>query len=71
MRISLIILNRYVKVVDMLQNLTNEKHTWRIIMSLYRDRLETEAKGDVDESMMVDITVSWRTCYIYDVFAHV
>ena len=43
----------------MLQNLTSEKHTWRLIMTLYRDRLETEAKTDVDESMMVDILVSY------------
>ena len=43
----------------MLQNLTSEKHTWRLVMTLYRDRLETEAKTDVDESMMVDILVSY------------
>ena len=45
--------------MDMLQNLTSEKHTWRLVMTLYRDRLETEAKTDVDESMMVDILVSY------------
>ena len=43
----------------MLQNLTSEKHTWRLVMTLYRDRLETEAKTDVDESMLVDILVSY------------
>ena len=43
----------------MLQTLTSEKHTWRLITSLYRDRLETEAKGDAEESMMVDILVSY------------
>lgn len=50
-------------MVEMLQNLISEKHTWRLITSIYRDRLETEAKGDVEESMIVDVLVSCFVVY--------
>ncbi len=48
---------RFVKVVEMLQSLNQEKCTWRLISSLYRDRLETEANAGNDEPMMIDMLV--------------
>ncbi len=41
----------------MLQSLNQEKCTWRLISSLYRDRLETEMNAGNDEPMMIDMLV--------------
>ncbi len=61
MQISLGILCRYVKVMEMLESLNSEKYTWRLVASLYRDRLETEAKGECEEAMMLDMLVGTRS----------
>ena len=40
----------------MLEAVRQERNTWRLLTSLYRDRLETEMKSE-EEPMMVDSLV--------------
>ena len=42
----------------MLRLIGCEKKTWRLLTSLYRDRMESEATADDDDAMMVDDVVS-------------
>ncbi|XP_013392603.1 nuclear pore complex protein Nup107-like [Lingula anatina] len=45
--------SRFTKTIDVLNILEQEKNTWALVGSLFRDRLETEVKGD-QEDMIVD-----------------
>ena len=47
----------------MYRSLNDEKKTWQLIQSLYRDRMETEAKHQ-QESMLIDTIVSNSVTYV-------
>ncbi len=57
--------SRFLKVHTMIEQLDDEKCTWRLIGTLYKDRLETGVKGDHEEAMMVDMLVSVSQDLIY------
>ena len=49
----IIVCCRFVKTVYVLKLLEQEKDTWRLLHTLYKDRLETEL-GQEEEAMMID-----------------
>lgn len=46
---------RFQKTFDTLALLIEEKNTWQLVNSLFKDRLETEMRADLsDEEMAID-----------------
>ena len=48
---------RFNRTVDMCRSIKCEKRTWRLVTSLYRDRMETDVKQHEDEAMATDLQV--------------